>query len=299
MSVLKNKKRVLIFLVSFIILSTIAFPTYVFAAKKAKNNGIFAGAAKGVITGDPQFTGVGVHDDLYARCIAINRKDTYVILVSLDLLGVTLTDIVIPIREGVEASYDINGDYVLIGCTHSHSAGVDVIGWTGVLTPYVKNIYKPFLIEKVVEVIGIALSNMKKASVKVGSIWVDGLTFNRRSYPEAEGPMDNELTALRFIDQEGGTIATLINWGVHPVLTMTGVSIFGVSADLSGYACRKLEEEFGGVGVYFTAACGDINPAPYFMWEDKYSSPFAPNDPAQYDAAEWYGHTLAANAVEA
>jgi hypothetical protein len=296
--VLRSKKVRIVFCLSLFILgSTLIIPTFAAAKKDGNEQGISAGAAKISIIGEdwPYL----VHDPIHARCVVINWKGTYVALVNLELLGISLTDIVYPIREAVEDAYGIDAEFVLIGSTHSHSAGVDVIGWTGVLTDYVKDYYKYFLIDQVVEVIGLALDDLRRASVQVGSIWVDGLTFNRRSYPETVGPTDDELTSLRFIAKNGDTIATLINWGVHPVLTMTGVSHFGVSADICGYACTALEEEFGGTGVYFTAAMGDINPAPDFMWEDKYSSPYAPDDPYQYVAAEEYGHTLASNAIQA
>ncbi|MFX0148838.1 MAG: hypothetical protein ACFE8E_13955 [Candidatus Hodarchaeota archaeon] len=295
---IQNKKFQFVLVITVLILgATLILPSFVVAKKGNAGKGISAGAAKISIIGEnwPYL----IHDPLYARCVIINWEDTYVALVNLELLGISLTDVVYPIREGVEAEYGINSDYVLIGSTHSHSAGVDVIGWTGVLTDYVKDYYKYFLIDQVIDVIGLALSDMRRASVQVGSIWVNGMTFNRRSYPEAIGPTDDELTSLRFFDKNGDTIATLINWGVHPVLTMTGVSVFGVSADICGYACGKLEDEYGGVGVYFTAAMGDINPAPDFMWENKYSSPYAPDDPTQYVAAEEYGHALADYAIQA
>lgn len=302
---LRNKNvRIVFILTLFILGATILIPNFVVAKKNfegAKENsngqGISAGAAKVSIVGEDW--PYGVHDPIQARCVVINSKDTYVALVNLELLGISLTDMVYPIREAVEEAYEIDAEFVLIGSTHSHSAGVDVIGWTGVLTDYVKDYYKQFLIDQVVEVIGLALDDLRRASVQVGSIWVDGMTFNRRSYPEAVGPTDDELNTMRFIDKKGDTIATLINFGVHPVLTMTGVSNFGVSADICGYACTKLEDEYGGTGVYFTAAMGDINPAPDFMWEDKYSSPYAPDDPQQYVAAEEYGHALANYAIQA
>ena len=255
--------------------------------------GIYAGAAKVVITPDTDFvSATGVNDDLYARCVAINWKDTYAILVSLDLLGVNLEDIVIPVRDRVEEAYGIDGDYVLVGSSHTHSSGVDVIGvYSGSTNPYIVNQYKPQLIEKVVDVIGVALDDMKKASVHVGSIQVDGLTFNRRYYPD-EGPTDDELTVLRFADSEDQTVATFVNFASHTVITMTGTL---VSADYVGYLCKQLENEFGGVGIFFNGALGNINPHMFI----KYSSPYAPGDLEMYQAAEEYGHTLAEYAIQA
>jgi len=258
-----------------------------------KPKGICAGAAEVIITPDTDFvSATGVNDDLYARCVAINWKDTYAILVSVDLLGVSLEDTVIPIRNAVEEAYGIDGDYVLVGSSHTHASSVDVVGvYLGSTNPYIVNQYKPQLLEKIVDLIGVALDDMREVSVHVGSVQVDGMTFNRRYYPQ-EGPTDDELTVLRFADSEDETVATLVNFACHPVITMTGTL---VSADYVGFLREQLEDEFGGVGIYFNGAQGNINPYMYI----KYSSPYAPGDLEMYEAAEEYGHTLAEYAIQA
>ena len=257
-------------------------------------NGIYVGAAKVVITPNLQKVSpyVGKNDDLHARCVLISWKNIYVALVSLDLLGVGLTDIVLPIRNKVNETYGIPGDYVLIGSTHTHASGVDVQGvYGGNTKPYIFKEYKPFLIEKIVEVVGLALNDLRRSTVQIGTIWVNNLTFNRRYYP-AEGPKDDELTALRFRDLDNQTIATLVNFPSHPVITMTGNLI---SADFVGYLCGRLEDEFGGVGIFFNGAQGNINP---FMFI-KYNSPYQRGDPKMYEAAEEFGNDLAEYAMQA
>jgi hypothetical protein len=286
-------------IILFVMSVTMVLPNVAVARTDPLGNAISAGAAKVVITpsqsvplGGSEFAkySTGVHDDLYARCVVISSKGIVVALVSLDLLGLHLDDVKL-IRSDVENIYGIDADYVIVGSTHTHSAP-DVIGiYGGALDPYVMNEYVPYLREKVVEVIGLALDGMRRAVVQVGSVEVGGMTFNRRTYPEA-GTTDEELTALRFVDLEGETIATMVNFAVHPVITMTGTL---VSADFVGYLCGKLEEEYGGVGIYFNGAQGNINPYMYIG----YDSPFAPDDPAQYNAAEEYGYALAEYAIQA
>jgi len=293
---MRNQKLFLLMLLLSIIGATIVLPNIVMAKTDSTGMGICVGAAETVITPNIQYLNgyTGIHDDLYASCVAIYdwRINTTVVLVDLDLHGQELTDITIPIRNRVEANYGINGDYVLIGSTHTHAPGVDVIGvYSGSTNPYIVNVYKPQLIDKVVEIIGLALNDMRRTVVQVGSICVSGMTFNRRYYPEV-GPTDDELTAVRFIDLKGETIATLVNFASHPVITMTGTLI---SADFCGYLCKALEDKFGGIGIYFNGAEGNINPSMFI----KYSSPFAPDDPAQYEAAEEYGENLAEYAIQA
>jgi hypothetical protein len=204
----------------------------------------------------------------------------------LDVQNHGLTDITNAIGELVEAQYGISTDYLIVGSTHSHGCDVDIIGvYFGNLNPYITDVYKPMLIQKVANAIGEALCGRKRATVHVGSILVEGLTFNRRFYPEP-GPTDDELTVLKFADKKGKTIATLVNFASHPVVTMTG---YLASADFCGFLCDKLEEDHGGIGVYFNGALGNINPSMYI----KYDSPWDRYDEEQYAAAVEYGHAIA------
>jgi hypothetical protein len=251
-------KMVFLSIILYITSVTMVLPNVAVARTDSPGNAISAGAAKVVITpsqsvplGGSEFAkySTGVHDNLYARCVVISSKGTVVALVSLDLLGLPLDDVKL-IRSDVENIYGIDADFVIVASTHTHSAP-DVIGiYGGALDPYLMNEYVSYLREKVVEVIGLALDGMRRAVVQVGSVEVGGMTFNRRTYPEA-GTTDKELTALRFVDLEGVTIATMVNFAVHPVITMTGTL---VSADFVGYLCGKLEEEYSGVGIFFNGA---------------------------------------------
>ena len=284
----KNRNVILISLV--LICVSMIIPNVVYAKKGPKDpkgNGISVGASKVIIT--PNTTTLsdeGVNDDLYARCIVIEWKGKFVIMVSLDVQNHGLTDIVEPIAAMVEAEYGINTDYLLIGSTHSHGSAVDIVGiYGGNRNSYIVNVYRPMVIEKVVAAIGEALNDMRSAAVHVGSIWVEGLTFNRRSYPEP-GPTDDELTVLKFVDAEGETIATLVNFATHPVVTMTG---YLTSADFCGFLCERLEEDHGGIGVYFNGAQGNINPNMYI----KYDSPWDRYNDTQYEAAVDYGNAIA------
>jgi len=209
-------------------------PSVVYAKKSPKGNGISVGASKAIITPDTTtLDDEGVNDDLYARVIVMEWNGKFVIMVTLDVQNHGL-DINLAVSEKVEAEYGINTDYLLIGSTHSHGCSVDIIGvYFGLLNPYIVNVYKPMVIESVVDAIGEALNDMRRATVHVGSIWVEGLTFNRRFYPEL-GPTDDELTVLKFVDAEGETIATLVNFATHPVVTMTG---YLASADFCGFLC--------------------------------------------------------------
>jgi len=289
-----RKKTNYVILISLVLIGVaVILPGIAYAKGAPKGNGISVGASKVIITPDTEtLSDEGVNDDLYARIIVIEWEGKFVIMVSLDVQNHGLSDINVPIAAMVEAEYGINTDYLLIGSTHNHGCSVDIIGvYYGNLNPYIVNVYKPMLIELVVAAIGEALDDMRRAAVHVGSIEVEGLTFNRRSYPEP-GPTDDELTVLKFVDAEGETIATLVNFASHPVVTMTG---YLVSADYCGFLANKLEEDHGGIGVYFNGAQGNINPNMYI----KYDSPWGRYNDSQYAAAEEYGYAIAGWANEA
>ena len=65
----------------------------------------------------------GIHDDLYAKALVIEKDGSKIAIVSCDLIGVT-TDIVIGARSLIEKSTGINADHVMIGATHSHTGPV-------------------------------------------------------------------------------------------------------------------------------------------------------------------------------
>jgi hypothetical protein len=290
---IRKRTRNVILISLVLVCVAMILPDIAYAKKDPRGNGISVGAAKALITPDTDFLDdEGVNDDLYVRCIVIEWKGKYVILVSLDVQNHGLTDINGPIAAGVEAAYGINTDYLLISSTHSHGSDVDIIGvYFGNLNPYIVNVYKPMVIQQAIAAIGEAISDMRRAAVHVGSIWVEGLTFNRRYYPDP-GPTDDELTVLKFVDSEGETIATLVNFASHPVVTMVG---YLTSADFCGFLCDKLEMDHGGIAVYINGAQGNINPNMYI----KYDSPWDRYDDAQYDAAVDYGYAIADWADEA
>jgi len=205
-----RKKTKYVILITMVLIGVaMIIPGIAYAKGPPKGNGISVGASKVIITQDTEtLSDEGVNDDLYARIIVIEEEGKFVIMVSLDVQNHGLSDINVPIAAMVEAEYGINTDYLLIGSTHNHGCSVDIIGvYMGNTDPYIVDVYKPLLIELVVAAIGEAIDDMRRAAVHVGSIEVEGLTFNRRSYPEP-GPTDAELTVLKFLDAEGATIAT-------------------------------------------------------------------------------------------
>ncbi len=96
-----QKSKIRLVCIVPLLLVAIFFPNISLGGSHFDNGeGIIAGAAKVKITPDYLKTGyIGINDDLHARCLYLSWKNTDVALVALDLLGVGLDDIVLPIRK--------------------------------------------------------------------------------------------------------------------------------------------------------------------------------------------------------
>ena len=82
---------------------------------------------------------VGIRDRLWARAMAVRNAGRTVILVSCDLVGVTPA-ITAKVREIVSEKTGVEGDAVMVSCTHTHSgpSTFGSFGWGEVDYPYLE-----------------------------------------------------------------------------------------------------------------------------------------------------------------
>src|SRR5205085_6267349 len=67
--------------------------------------------------------------------------------------------------------------------------------------------------------------------------------------------MDPDVHVIRFIGQDGATVASLIHFGCHPECLMKDHLI---TSDFVGYARSRVEAAAGGVAVFFNGALGGM-----------------------------------------
>ena len=67
----------------------------------------------------------GVHDDIWARVMAVEKNGRTVLVLTADLIGLFLPDVE-EIRTALE-SKSLLRDYIIVTTTHNHS-GPDVVG---------------------------------------------------------------------------------------------------------------------------------------------------------------------------
>lgn len=88
--------------------------------------------------------------------------------------------------------------------------------------------------------------------MRSASTHLHGFVQNFRS-PEV---IDNEVTAIQFVKQDGEVVATLLNLACHPEV-LDGSSTW-ISADYAGAACAAVEAAVGGMALHVSGALGGM-----------------------------------------
>lgn len=261
--------------------------------------GLSVGAAKRVITPDPLLPvsgGLGIPNpvrekkgDITARAVCLKRGDTAVAVVSLDLIGFpsVLGD---RVRARVKR---IPAENILIGSTHTHSAPDCYAfpdgkgGHTGDLK------YMDRVCELAAEAVNEATDSAQSARLKVATGEAHGKIAYNYYAPDL---YDRRMSVIQAATPEGKTIATLVNYAIHPEVLGNSVGI--LSPDLVGPLNDRVEERAGGMAMFVNGAQGGMVTADNRNYDK-------PRDPARAyweDSRTWeeclrIGHTMADEAM--
>jgi hypothetical protein len=193
----------------------------------------------------------GIHDDLYARALALQTEHTTLVLVALDLLGFIRPDVQDVLRRVHIAQPDAK---VILAATHTHH-GPDTIGMWGPdrTTRGVDEEWMSKIKEQIVETILASLSDLKPASVKSTSVHIPGLVKNTRN----PGIIDDELTIAQFVRQNVITpYVTLMNFPCHPEALWEHNP--HITSDYVHYLREKAEKETSAPCIFFVGALGGM-----------------------------------------
>jgi hypothetical protein len=218
----------------------------------------------------------GVHDDLYARALVLDKDGTRVALVALDLVSTTPA-LVKEARLQIERVTAVPGEDVMISATHTHTGPV-LLGRTqrdeaGAGLDLARR-YGEELPGRIAEAVRQAEAALTPALVAAGSGHEATIAFNRRFHMKdgtvswnpsllnpnvlkPAGPIDPEVPVVSFVSAKKQPLAMYVNYAVH--LDTIGGREF--SADLPYYLRKALAEVKGPgmVTVYTTGCCGDVN----------------------------------------
>ncbi|MFC1654347.1 neutral/alkaline non-lysosomal ceramidase N-terminal domain-containing protein [Myxococcota bacterium] len=227
--------------------------------------GFFAGAATCDITPEKpegMFLGgfdydrpcAGVRDPIYARVLALSDGTTPLVIVSLDLVGLSLVR-TRRIREMLTREHP---DSILLVCTHNHQSP-DTLGlWGPALfntLPYRTGLdrgYMAWLEERIVDCVRSALEQARPARLHLASGEFD--KNDRWIHNERTKTRDRTVRVIHLADESGAAIATLIQHACHPETLWKSNRL--ISADFCGVCCRRVENQVGGVALYANGALG-------------------------------------------
>lgn len=138
----------------------------------------------------------GIHDDLWAKMIAIYSDEEPLAIVGLDLAWPMPEGDYVKIRDAIQEATGIKGERVMVTCTHCHSGPV-FEPHPGFPMPLKrqKALIEPWVDElprRVAEAAKMAVSSLKEAKARFGKVPITGLTYNRRKrIPEGVASLIN------------------------------------------------------------------------------------------------------------
>jgi len=195
----------------------------------------------------------GILDDLLARVIVLESKGTRVVLVSLDVWGLSAS-VLSSTKLAASTAASVEADSVWVSVTGNASS-----------PPLWRNdpqyaAYSAYLPEQIAGAVRIAVSSLEPASMgSTGTLLPDVSTFT-----EGPGRPGNAALFVMAVNRaDGSGIARLINFACPA--TILGKSTQW-TADYPGYAAWAIEQNGGGLTLFSQAPSHDIRP--YDWWDD-------------------------------
>lgn len=212
-----------------------------------------------------------IHDDLYARALALHDGQHTIAIVTTDLIGLGDEELAM-VRAIVEREAGIAPEHLILACTHTHSGPIVHPFPPSDLVPgQADEDYYRLLPRLIASAVSMALRRLHPARIgaATGSCAINinrremlpdgtlrGLPFLGRN---PSGPVDREVGVLRVDDAATGhAMAILISYACHPVVLGPNVEI---SADYVGSTCSFVERMLGGdaVALFANGAQGNMN----------------------------------------
>lgn len=219
----------------------------------------------------------GVHDDLYAKTLVIEKNGEKLAVISCDIIEIT-AELAAETRQLAEKSTGIPADHIMISATHSHTGPVilssaNMYATEGSMGDLLRD-YMKELPGKIVESIILANDRIRPAHLSFGKGQEETISFNRRFFMtdgtvgwnpgklnpmiiKPAGPIDPEVGVLYAESSEGKPLSTYVNFALH--LDITGG--LEISADMP-YTLSKILGGLKGeemVTLFGQGCCGNIN----------------------------------------
>jgi hypothetical protein len=197
-----------------------------------------------------------VHDDLYARCLALEfqRKSQPLVMCGVDSIGLFWEDVE-RIRKAAGSKIGRKA-VVIVAALHDHQSP-DTMGLWGPKEGVsgINEEYNSFLVERTAEAAAEAVRALKPAVITLAKAHPEALDgFIHDTRPPVVH--DAEVLVLSASSPEGKPIGTLVNWANHP--ETLGSRNQALTSDYSGFLRTQLEKRLGGVAVFINGAVGGM-----------------------------------------
>jgi neutral ceramidase len=237
-----------------------------------------------------------IHDELHARCLALDDGTTKLVFVVVDNVSIN-REVYDEAKRRIHAATGVPTAHLMMSATHTHSAtsargsNAMVMRGPGDAAALTLDDYQSFLVQRITDGVRRALHNLEPARIGWGSGQVPQHVFNRRwklkdgktvvnPFGEQDraimnpgmgrtdlagpaGPVNPEVYFVSVESTSGRPIALLANYWLHYV---GGVPNGHISADYFGVFCDRIQELLGAdrqnppfVGLLANGPCGDVN----------------------------------------
>ena len=249
-------------------IASVAFCFFLLAVRPCGGIDLRAGAASSTITPDVgretvymagfghNRVAAGVHDDLYARCLALSTPGQVVVLCSVDLIGLFYDDVA-KIRALFSRSAS-PGPFLIVASTHVHE-GPDTLGLWGPSATQsgVSRSYLDWVCGRVAETAVRALNSLEPAYLELARD-DHPLLAQLQSVDRPPYVHDPFLFVMRVVAASNrATIATVVNWSDHPETLDRGN--LQITSDYAHWVRTYLETKFGGLAIFFNGSIGKVS----------------------------------------
>ena len=245
-----------------------------------------------------------IHDELYAKCVALDDGETRLALVIVDNIGMA-RDVCDAAKQLIREHTGIPPERVMVAGTHTHSS-VSARGANRMARDAQLSDYQQFLSMRIADGVRRAVNNLEPARIGWGSAREPAQVFNRRYHMKpgtptpnpfggedqvvmnpgrgnpqilkAAGPTDPEVALLSIQSAEGRPIALVANYSLHYVGPAAGPVI---SADYFGVFGDRIQQLLGAdrldppfVGIMSNGTSGDINNINWLAKPEKRWGPY-------------------------
>lgn len=232
-----------------------------------------------------------IHDELHARCLALDDGETRLVFAIVDNVGI-VREVFDEAKRLIHESTGIPKEHMLMSSTHTHSAtsaGGEGEKRRGYNHGEPLDEYQQFLARRIADGVRVAINNLEPARIGWGVGKVPQHLFNRRwkmkepvanpfggkdivrmnpgvanpDLVEPAGPTDPEVSFLSVQSVNGKPIALLANYSLHYV---GGVKNGDISADYFAVFADRIQELLKAdrqdppfVGIMSNGTSGDVN----------------------------------------